>query len=178
VLSVGQYRDSGPTIAGVLVSLSGPTLVFALNAVSFVGIVVVLVWWLASTAESSTGIRPGSARNALAARGHARIWRSRRSVGHLDSCPMMPLRVSDAIQSAEGLCSAAAAQVAAGAPPLSGSPTQPSAVAMTAGHAAVEAAAAAMIARLQATGTKVSQASVSYQEHDARSAEALGEQVV
>jgi hypothetical protein len=91
---------------------------------------------------------------------------------------MMPLRVSDAIQSAAGLCSAAAAQFAAGAPPLSGSPTQPSAAAMTAGHAAVEAAAAAMIARLQATGTKVSQASVSYQEHDARSAEALGEQVV
>jgi hypothetical protein len=49
---------------------------------------------------------------------------------------------------------------------------------MTAGHAAVEAAAAAMTARLQATGTKVSQASVSYQEHDARSAAVLGEQVV
>jgi hypothetical protein len=49
---------------------------------------------------------------------------------------------------------------------------------MTAGQAAVEAAAAKMAARLQATGTKVSEASVSYHEQDARSAAALGEQVV
>jgi hypothetical protein len=49
---------------------------------------------------------------------------------------------------------------------------------MAAGHAAVEAAAAAMVARLQATGTKVSEASAFYQEQDGRSAAALGEQVV
>jgi hypothetical protein len=91
---------------------------------------------------------------------------------------MMPLRVSDAIQSAAGLCSALAAQVDAGAPPMSGSPSQPSAAAMTAGHAAVETAAAAMTARLQATGTKFSETGVSYHEQDARSASALGEQVV
>jgi hypothetical protein len=91
---------------------------------------------------------------------------------------MMPLRVSDAIQSAAGLCSAAAAQVAAGAPPPSGSPSQPSAAAMTAGHAAVEAAAVKVAARLQSTGTKVSEAGVSYHEQDAHSAAALGEQVV
>jgi hypothetical protein len=61
---------------------------------------------------------------------------------------------------------------------MSGSPSQPSAAPMAAGHAAVEAAAAAMTARLRATGTKVSEASVSYHEQDARSAAALGEQVV
>ncbi|WP_068018594.1 MFS transporter [Nocardia mexicana] len=38
-------RAVGPAIAGALVSLAGPTLVFALNAVSFVGIVAVLCWW-------------------------------------------------------------------------------------------------------------------------------------
>lgn len=44
-MSINLARAIGPAIAGVLVSLSGPTLVFALNAVSFVGIVIVLVWW-------------------------------------------------------------------------------------------------------------------------------------
>jgi MFS family permease len=44
-MSVNGARAIGPAIAGVLVSLSGPTLVFALNAVSFIGIVFVLLWW-------------------------------------------------------------------------------------------------------------------------------------
>ncbi|MCK0177205.1 MFS transporter [Mycolicibacterium sp. F2034L] len=44
-MSVNGARAIGPAVAGVLVSLSGPTLVFALNAVSFVGIVVVLAFW-------------------------------------------------------------------------------------------------------------------------------------
>ncbi|WP_024805382.1 MFS transporter [Nocardia sp. BMG51109] len=38
-------RAVGPAIAGALVSLAGPTLVFGLNAVSFVGIVAVLFRW-------------------------------------------------------------------------------------------------------------------------------------
>jgi MFS family permease len=44
-MSINGARAIGPAIAGVLVSLSGPTLVFALNAVSFIGIVFVLVAW-------------------------------------------------------------------------------------------------------------------------------------
>ncbi|CAN5415585.1 MFS transporter [soil metagenome] len=44
-MSINGARAIGPAIAGVLVSLSGPTLVFALNAVSFVGIVFVLIAW-------------------------------------------------------------------------------------------------------------------------------------
>src|SRR6195952_4342100 len=44
-MSINLARAIGPAIAGLLVSLSGPTLVFALNAVSFVGIVIVLVFW-------------------------------------------------------------------------------------------------------------------------------------
>jgi hypothetical protein len=47
----------------------------------------------------------------------------RRPSGHLDSYRMMPLRVSDAMQCAAGLCSALATQIDAGAPPMSGSPS-------------------------------------------------------
>ncbi|KGI66865.1 major facilitator transporter [Mycolicibacterium rufum] len=44
-MSMNGARAIGPAIAGALVSLAGPTLVFALNAVSFIGIVGVLLWW-------------------------------------------------------------------------------------------------------------------------------------
>jgi MFS family permease len=44
-MSMNGARAIGPAVAGALVSASGPTLVFALNAVSFVGIVVVLLLW-------------------------------------------------------------------------------------------------------------------------------------
>src|SRR5205085_2004788 len=37
-MNMNIARAIGPAIAGVLVSLSGPTLVFGLNAVSFIGI--------------------------------------------------------------------------------------------------------------------------------------------
>jgi hypothetical protein len=85
---------------------------------------------------------------------HVPTWGTPTTLGPLTLTRMMPLRVSDAMQSAASLCSALAAQVDAGAPPIPGSPSQPSAAAIAAGHAAVEAAAAAMTVRLQATGTK------------------------
>src|SRR4051812_581397 len=44
-MSMNGARAIGPAIAGVLVSLSGPTLGFPLSSVSFVCIVFVLVWW-------------------------------------------------------------------------------------------------------------------------------------
>nr|WP_090277624.1 MFS transporter [Mycolicibacterium komanii]CRL72406.1 transmembrane transporter [Mycolicibacterium komanii] len=44
-LAMNSARAIGPAIAGALVSLSGPTMVFALNALSFIGIVVVLFTW-------------------------------------------------------------------------------------------------------------------------------------
>ncbi|MGV9676839.1 MFS transporter [Nocardia sp. NPDC003482] len=44
-------RAVGPAIAGVLVSLVGPTLVFAVNAASFVGVVAVLVRWRRPAAD-------------------------------------------------------------------------------------------------------------------------------
>lgn len=44
-MSLNGARAIGPAVAGVLVAVSGPTLVFALNAVSFVGIVFVLIAW-------------------------------------------------------------------------------------------------------------------------------------
>lgn len=51
-MSINGARAIGPAIAGVLVAVSGPTLVFALNAVSFVGIVFVLLAWRRPTVES------------------------------------------------------------------------------------------------------------------------------
>jgi MFS family permease len=44
-MSMNGARAVGPAIAGALVSLAGPAPVFALNAVSFVGIVFVLIAW-------------------------------------------------------------------------------------------------------------------------------------
>ncbi|EOM74269.1 MFS transporter [Rhodococcus rhodnii] len=52
-MNINVARAIGPAIAGFLVSLSGPTLVFALNAVSFVVIVVVLVLWREPVTTSS-----------------------------------------------------------------------------------------------------------------------------
>lgn len=51
-MSMNGARAIGPAVAGALVAVSGPTLVFALNAVSFIGIVVVLVWWRRPVTES------------------------------------------------------------------------------------------------------------------------------
>jgi MFS family permease len=50
-MSMNGARAIGPAVAGALVALSGPTLVFALNAVSFAGIVVVLIAWRRPVAE-------------------------------------------------------------------------------------------------------------------------------
>jgi hypothetical protein len=66
-MSINGARAIGPAIAGVLVSLSGPTLVFALNAVSFIGIVFVLVAWRRPAVES--GYPPERALAALSAGG-------------------------------------------------------------------------------------------------------------
>ncbi|VEG51807.1 arabinose efflux permease family protein [Mycolicibacterium aurum] len=52
-MSMNGARAIGPAIAGALVSLTGPTLVFALNAVSFVGIVCVLIWWRRPAVEDN-----------------------------------------------------------------------------------------------------------------------------
>ncbi|MCV7152085.1 MFS transporter [Mycolicibacterium pyrenivorans] len=52
-MSMNGARAIGPAIAGALVSLSGPTVVFALNAVSFIGIVIVLVWWRRPASEQN-----------------------------------------------------------------------------------------------------------------------------
>ncbi|MFJ4655416.1 MFS transporter [Nocardia sp. NPDC088792] len=44
-------RAVGPALAGALVAVTGPTTVFALNAVSFVGILVVLLRWRRPAAD-------------------------------------------------------------------------------------------------------------------------------
>ncbi|BBZ05911.1 MFS transporter [Mycolicibacterium doricum] len=64
-MSMNGARAIGPAIAGVLVSASGPTTVFALNAVSFIGIVTVLLAWRRPPTESMMPVeRPLSALSA------------------------------------------------------------------------------------------------------------------
>ena len=44
-VSANAARAIGPAIGGVVVALAGPAAVFAINAVSFAGIIVVLAAW-------------------------------------------------------------------------------------------------------------------------------------
>jgi len=44
-MGINVARAIGPAIAGVIVSMAGSGAVFALNAVSFVGVIMVLLWW-------------------------------------------------------------------------------------------------------------------------------------
>ena len=44
-VTVNGARAVGPALAGVLLSVTGVPVVFAINALSFVGAVVVLLWW-------------------------------------------------------------------------------------------------------------------------------------
>jgi MFS family permease len=44
-LSFNIARAAGPALAGIVVAASGPAATFLLNAVSFVGVVAVLIWW-------------------------------------------------------------------------------------------------------------------------------------
>jgi hypothetical protein len=84
------------------------------------------------------------------------------------------LRVSDALQGVAASCQALAGQVSAGAPPASGAAGQPSAAAMKIGHAGVKAAATAMTARMQATGTDVAFVDMTYNLTEAQSVQTLG----
>ncbi len=52
-LGVNIARAIGPALGGVIIALWGPAAVFALNAVSVVGIVIVLARWRRATTESS-----------------------------------------------------------------------------------------------------------------------------
>lgn len=63
-MSINLARVIGPAIAGALVSLTGPTIVFALNAVSFVGIVIVLFLWRRPPVENAPTERALSALSA------------------------------------------------------------------------------------------------------------------
>ena len=51
-LGVNVARAIGPALAGILVSLSGPWLTFALNALSFFAVIVALLLWRRAPSES------------------------------------------------------------------------------------------------------------------------------
>ena len=80
---------------------------------------------------------------------------------------MERLRVSDGLQAVAARYNALAGEVAEGAPPASGPSSQPSSAAMMIGHAGVRQAAAAMTTRMQATGTDIAFADISYNETEA-----------
>lgn len=52
-IAINASRAVGPAVAGVLVSIAGPWLVFALNALSYIGVVVVLLRWRREHRKSS-----------------------------------------------------------------------------------------------------------------------------
>ena len=52
-IAINASRAVGPAIAGVLVSIAGPWLVFALNALSYTGVVVLLLRWRREHRKSS-----------------------------------------------------------------------------------------------------------------------------
>jgi hypothetical protein len=83
------------------------------------------------------------------------------------------LRVSDALQGVASSCQALAGQVSAGAPPASGASGQPSAAAMKIGHAGVKAAATAMAARMETTGTDIAFVDMTYNQTEAQSVQTL-----
>jgi MFS family permease len=57
-ITVNAARAVGPAIAGILVAATGPTFVFALNAVSFLGVVVALVRWPRPQRTAPTWVEP------------------------------------------------------------------------------------------------------------------------
>lgn len=63
-LNVNVARAIGPAAAGAIVALSGPDVVFGINAVSFVGVVVALARWKRPSATSSGS--PERMRSAVA----------------------------------------------------------------------------------------------------------------
>ncbi|WP_329133582.1 MFS transporter [Streptomyces sp. NBC_01476] len=64
-LNVNLARAVGPALAGVIVALTGPDVVFGINAVSFIGVVGALLLWHRATARS--GAAPERMRSALSA---------------------------------------------------------------------------------------------------------------
>ncbi|HME79735.1 MAG TPA: hypothetical protein VKI00_29945 [Mycobacterium sp.] len=83
---------------------------------------------------------------------------------------MERLRVSDGLQAVATRCNALASEIAEGAPPAPGPSSQPSSAAMKIGHAGVRQATAAMATRMQATGTDIAFADISYNETEAHAA--------
>ena len=99
-MSMNGARAIGPAIAGALVSLSGPTLVFALNAVSFVGIVVVLLLWRRPVTEQ---LLPAERPLAALSAGGRFIRSSPSSPRGSSGCPH-PATACCWVRSASGRC--------------------------------------------------------------------------
>lgn len=55
-VSFNLARAAGPALGGVLIALTGVWSAFAINAVSFAGVIVVLIYWRRETTESSRGL--------------------------------------------------------------------------------------------------------------------------
>lgn len=55
-ISFNLARAAGPAVAGVLVALTGSWIAFSLNALSFAGVIIVLLAWKRDRSESSRGL--------------------------------------------------------------------------------------------------------------------------
>ena len=67
-LTFNVGRALGPALAGILVASAGPGWAFVVNAASFVGVVIVLLWWKPQQRTSvrlSTESLPGAVRAGL-----------------------------------------------------------------------------------------------------------------
>jgi len=77
------------------------------------------------------------------------------------------------LQQHAAACATAAGELETTAPPVSGLSGQATAVAVQALHADVGAAAAALVARMEATAAKVAEAARSYEQHEVGAADEL-----
>lgn len=55
-ISFNLARSAGPAIAGVLVAITGAWIAFSFNAISFAGVIVVLLFWRRERRESTRGL--------------------------------------------------------------------------------------------------------------------------
>jgi hypothetical protein len=88
---------------------------------------------------------------------------------------MKPLHVPDALPSVASRVGAMVGEVTAGEAPAVDASAQPSAAAVSTGHAGVAAVGSASAARMQATSSKLVAAWADYQENEREAARDLGE---
>lgn len=55
-ISFNLARAAGPALGGILIAMAGPWIAFAINSLSFAGVLAVLIWWKPEATSSSTSL--------------------------------------------------------------------------------------------------------------------------